>query len=75
MGLNCVHEAAHSVYVKHVYNGKVAETFLSDEVFGAYRTISIEDRVDTAIKRVQKLTKAAKVAVEQTCRGLPPKRT
>ncbi len=28
MGLNCVHEAAHSLYVKHVYNGAVAETFL-----------------------------------------------
>ena len=27
MGLNCVHEAAHSVYIKHVYNGTVAETF------------------------------------------------
>ena len=27
MGLNCVHEAAHPVYVKHVYNGTVAETF------------------------------------------------
>ncbi len=27
MGLNCVHEAAHSLYIKHVYNGKVAETF------------------------------------------------
>ena len=24
MGLNCVHESAHSVYLKHVYNGTVA---------------------------------------------------
>ncbi len=23
-GLNCVHESAHSVYLKHVYNGTVA---------------------------------------------------
>jgi hypothetical protein len=27
IGLNCVHEAAHSLYVKHVFNGAVAETF------------------------------------------------
>ncbi len=27
MGLKCTHEAAHSLCVKHVYNGAVAETF------------------------------------------------
>ncbi len=74
MGLNCVHEAAHSVYVKHVYNGTVAETFLGDKLFGADRTIPVEDRVDSAVKRVQKLTTATKAAVGQTGRGLPSKR-
>ena len=59
MGLNCVHEAAHSLYVKHVYNGAVAETFLGDIVFGADRTIPVEDRLDSAIKRVHKLLSAA----------------
>jgi hypothetical protein len=33
MGLNCVHEAAHSLYIKHVYNGAVADTLLGDDLF------------------------------------------
>ncbi len=69
MGLNCVHEAAHSLYVNHVYNGAVAETLLGDALFGADRTIPVEERVDIAIKRVQKLTTAAKAAVGQSSRG------
>jgi hypothetical protein len=68
MGLNCVHEAAHSLYVKHVYNGAVAETFLGDALFGADRTIPREERVDSAVKRVQKLTTAATSAVGQSSR-------
>jgi len=59
MWLNCVHEAAHSLYVKHVYNGTVAEIFLGDALFGADRTILVEERVDIAVKRVEKLTAAA----------------
>ena len=74
MGINCVHEAAHSVYVKHGYNGTVPETFLGDELFGADRTIPVEDRVDSAVKRVQELTTAAKAAVGQTGRGIASKR-
>ncbi len=53
MGLTCVHESAHSLYIKHVYNGAVAETFLGDALFGADRTIPVEERVDNAVKRVQ----------------------
>ena len=59
MGLNCVHGSAHSVYLKHVYNKIVAKTFLGDNLFGADRTILIEERVDNAVKRVQKLSAAA----------------
>ena len=69
MGLNCVHETAHSLYVKHVYNGAVAEIFWGGALFGADRTISVEERVDSAVKRVQKLTTAAKAAVGQSSRG------
>jgi len=69
MGLNCVHEAAHSLYVKHVYNGTVAETFLGDALFGADRTILVEERVDNVVKRVQKLTTTAKSIVRQSGRG------
>jgi hypothetical protein len=63
MGLNYVHEAAHAVYLKHVYNNTVAETFLGDELFGANRTIPIEDKVDKAVKQVQKLSSTTKASV------------
>ena len=69
MGLNCVHESALSVYLKHVYNGTVAETFLGDNLFGADRTIPIEERVDNSVKRVQKLSTAPKAAVGKTSCG------
>jgi hypothetical protein len=68
MGLNCVHESAHSLYAKHVYNGVVVETFWGDALFGADRTIPVEERVDSAVKRVQKLTTASKAAVGQSGR-------
>ena len=35
MGLNYIHEAAHSVYLKHVHNGTIAETFLGNELFAS----------------------------------------
>ena len=69
MGLSCVHEAAHSLCIKHVYNGAVAETFLRDALFGADTAIPVEERVDNAVKRVQKLTRAAKATVGQFGRG------
>jgi hypothetical protein len=76
MSLNYVHEAAHAVYLRHVYNNTVADTFLGDELFGADRTVPIEERVDKAVKRVQKLSAAAKAAVGLTgkSRGLPSTR-
>ena len=70
MGINYVHEASHAVYLKHVYNNTVAETFLGDELFGADRTVPVEDRVDKEVKRVQKLSAAAKAAVGLTGKGV-----
>ena len=69
IGLICVHEATHSLYIKHVYNGVVAETYLGDALFGADKRIPVEERVDNAIKRVQKLTAEAKAIVGQASRG------
>jgi len=60
MSLNYVHEAAHAVYLKHVYNNTVAATFNGDELFGADKTVPIEERVDKTVKRVQKLSAVAK---------------
>ena len=69
MSLNYVHEAAHAVYLKHVYTNMVAEAFLGDELFGADMTIPIEERVDKAVKRVQKLSVATKATVGLTGKG------
>ena len=69
MSLNYVHETAHSVYIKQVYNDTVAETFLGDELSGADCKIPVKERVEIAVKRVQKLVATTNVAVGQTSRG------
>jgi len=58
--LNYIHEAAHSVYLRHIYNDSVAKKKLEDELFGPDGTVPIEDKVDSALKCVQKLSVAAK---------------
>jgi hypothetical protein len=69
MGLNCVHEATHSLYINHVYNGVVADTFLGDDLFGTDITIPNEERMNNVVKRVQKITATSKVAMGQSGRG------
>jgi len=69
MSLNYVHEVAHAVYLKHVYKNTVAETFLGYELFRADKTIHIEERVDKAVKRVQKLSTTSKAAVGLNGKG------
>ncbi len=66
MGINCEHEEAHSIYIRHVYNGIFTKIFLCDELFGVNRIISIEDKVDGAVKRVNKLTAVAKATARPT---------
>ena len=66
MGLKCIHEAAHSLYIKHVYNEAVADTFFGDDLLGAGRTIQAVERVNNVAKRVQKLTAAYKAAIGQS---------
>jgi hypothetical protein len=72
MGLNYVHEASYAVYLKPVYNNTVAETFLGDDFFGADRSVPVEDIVDKAVKRVQKLLAATKAAVGLTGKRVGP---
>ncbi len=47
----------------------MAKTFLGNELFGADKTIPIEERVDKAVKIVQKLSAATKAAVGLTGKG------
>ncbi len=42
---------------------------MGDDLFGAYRTILIEDGVANAVKRIQKLSSATKAVVGKTSRG------
>ena len=42
---------------------------MGDDLFGADRTIPIEERVDSVVKRVQKLSAATKATVGKTGRG------
>ncbi len=37
LGLNELHEATSALYIRHIYNPAVVETFLGDEFFGADR--------------------------------------
>ncbi len=69
MGLNYVHETAHSLYIKHVYNGTDANTYLGADLFETYRIVPVEERVDGAVKRVQKLTASARTTLGQPSRG------
>jgi len=68
-GLNCVHEATHSLYIKHVYNGAMAYTFLGNDLVGEDITILVEERVDNAANRVRKLTATYKATLGQSIRG------
>ena len=65
IGLNYIHEASHALYLTHAYNLTVAEAFLGDPIHGAERIVPVEDRVDSAIKRVQKNTPAQRAAIGQ----------
>jgi hypothetical protein len=47
MMLNCVHEAAHSVYINHFYNGIVADTFLGDGLFGQIAPFPLRTELTT----------------------------
>ena len=69
IGLNCVHESAHSVYLKHVYNGTAADFVFGENLFGADCTMFIEERIHSAVKRVHTLSAAAKAAVGKTGRS------
>jgi hypothetical protein len=63
MGINELHEAASALYIRHIYNPAVVENFLGDEVFGADRLAPMKERMQTSVKKVQKPSTQAKVAV------------
>ncbi len=65
MGLNYAHESTHSVYLKHVNNGTIADTFLGDNLFGADHTIPIQDTIYNTVKRIKKLSATTKATLRE----------
>jgi hypothetical protein len=64
LGLNKIHEAACALYIRHKYNKAiVTEAFDTDEYFGANMIVVFQERIETAMKTVHKLSAATEVAV------------
>ena len=61
--LNMVHEQSIVVYLQHHYRSEVVTAFTGDKVYLVDQSLPTQERVDAAVKRVQKLTSAAKVAI------------
>jgi hypothetical protein len=51
LGLDEVHEASCSLYIRHKYNQAVVDAFVGDEYFGADRSVGLKERMNTAVKR------------------------
>jgi len=66
LGLNEVHEAVCTLYIRHKYNQSVVDAFVGDEYFGANSFVVLKERMSTTVKTVQKLSAAAKSAVGST---------
>jgi hypothetical protein len=61
--LNMVHEQSVVVYLQHHYNHEVVTAFTGDKLYLVDQSLPTQERVDAAVKRVQKLTSASKAAI------------
>jgi hypothetical protein len=61
--LNMVHEQSVVVYLQHHYSREVVTAFTGDKLYLVDQSLPTQERVDAAVKRVQKLTSAAKAAI------------
>ena len=61
--LNSVNEQSVVVYLTHHYSHEVATVFTGDALFLVDQSIPTQERIDAAVKRVQKMTSSAKVAI------------
>ena len=62
-GLNMVHEQSVVVYLQHHYSHEVVTAFTGDKLYLVDQSLPTQERVDTAVKRVQKQTAASKAAI------------
>ena len=61
--LNMVHEQSVVVYLQHHYNNEVVTAFTGDKLYLVDQSMPTPERVDAAVKRVQKPTSASKAAI------------
>ena len=61
--LNMVHEQSVVVYLQHHYIHKIVTAFTGDKLYLVDQSLPTQERVDAAVKRVQKLTTASKAAI------------
>ncbi len=52
LGMNPLHEVGCAIYIRHMYNQAVVDTFLGDEYVGAERNQPLKDRMTTSVKEV-----------------------
>ncbi len=67
LGLNELHEAACSLYIRHKYNQAVMDSFLGDKYFGLERDDTMKVRMKASLKEVIKSSANDKAAVGLTC--------
>ena len=61
--LNMVHEHSVVVYLQHHDNHEVVTAFTGDKLYLVDLSLPTQERLDAAVKRVQKLTTASKAAI------------
>jgi hypothetical protein len=61
--LNMVHEQSMVVYLRHHYISEVVQSFTRDKLFLVDQTLPTQERIDAAVKRVQKMTASTKAAI------------
>jgi hypothetical protein len=61
--INMVHDQSVVVYLQHHYNHEVVTALTGDKLYFIDQSLPTQERVDAALKRVQKLTSASKAAI------------
>jgi hypothetical protein len=61
--LNTVHEQSVVVYLTRHYSHEVVTALTGDSLFLVDQSIPTQERIDAAVKRVQKMTSSAKAAI------------
>jgi hypothetical protein len=61
--LNTVHEQSVVIYLSHHYNHDVLNAFTGDKLYMVGQSLPTKERIDAAVKRVQKMTPSARAAI------------